>query len=522
MRKKLLTLIILSVFLLSPFNFSQADSGLASRLKGRILLQVEEHGEAWYINPANERRYYMANGEEAYNIMRNLGIGITNKDLEKIKSDKTFAKKNSGKIFLQVEENGEAYYINIDGIAHYLKNGEEAYNIMRDLGLGITNKDLNTILKNGQVDTSQVKELSNSEIISHLKDSVVYIETTQGSGSGFIIDSVGYVLTNAHVVEDVSKASVILSNGTTLSATVIGRDENIDLALLKVVKSGLKEVALGDSDGVNQGDEIFTLGYPFGIKGDVSFKEGTISRTLRGDDYEYFETSADIHPGNSGGPLVNRYGQVVGINTAVYGESIDGVSVGETIKLAIPVNVAKGIISDLKNGRNIIKNKVVEPNNNKDSQENFQQALYKNEYNDFVNKYNRMASKITEGDNFYKQINSYYTSGSYYMAQNYADNAKGSYKSANDINSQINISIGNPFYQQVVDIRSFFSIRLAKLSQICELSKQISIYSSENRFSETYTLASEISIFVAEINSLNLEYGDKIDNFFVEANEYFN
>ncbi len=121
------------------------DKKLAERLKGKILLQVESVGEAWYVNPKDSKKYYMANGEEAYNIMRNLGVGITNKDLEKIKSDKNFAKKHSGKIFLQVEDKGRAYYIDFNGEEHYLKNGEEAYNIMRELGLGITNNDIRKI-----------------------------------------------------------------------------------------------------------------------------------------------------------------------------------------------------------------------------------------------------------------------------------------------------------------------------------------------------------------------------------------
>lgn len=352
--KKLNTLVII-IFLLLLIPLVQVDANSnVNKLKGRILLQVESHGEAWYIHPTTGERYYMADGNAAYNIMRDLGVGITNKNLEKIKTNINFAKQNSGKIFLQVEAHGEAYYINFNGKVHYLKDGTAAYSIMRDLGLGITNNDLNKILENGQIDTSKLKLLSNAEIIKQLKDSVVYIETKDGAGSGFIVDSNGYILTNAHVVQGVSDASVILSNNTTLSASVVGRDENIDLALLKVNKTGLKNSSLGDSVTVKQGDEIFTLGYPFGIKGDVSFKEGTISRKLTDSGHEYFEISADIHPGNSGGPLVNKYGQVVGINTASLGQSIQGVSVGETIKFAIPIDTAKNILSDLKNGRNIV------------------------------------------------------------------------------------------------------------------------------------------------------------------------
>jgi len=124
---------------------TEVDVALTKRLKGYILLQVEQHGEAWYVNPKTGKRHYMANGNEAYNIMRNLGVGITNKDLEKIKADKSFAKKNSGKIFLQVEARGEAFYIDFEDNAHYLKDGTEAYRIMRELGLGVTNSDIKKI-----------------------------------------------------------------------------------------------------------------------------------------------------------------------------------------------------------------------------------------------------------------------------------------------------------------------------------------------------------------------------------------
>jgi len=116
-----------------------------NKLVGKILLQVEAHGEAYYVNPKDGKRYYMANGNEAYRIMRYLGVGITNANLNKIKTNKSFAKLHSGKIFLQVEAHGEAYYIDFDGNLHYLKDGSAAYNIMRELGLGISNNNLNKI-----------------------------------------------------------------------------------------------------------------------------------------------------------------------------------------------------------------------------------------------------------------------------------------------------------------------------------------------------------------------------------------
>ena len=123
----------------------EVDLKLSERLKGKILLQVEKNGEAWYINPKDGKRHYMANGNEAYAIMRDLGVGITNKDLESFLAGDKIAKKHSGKIFLKVEDRGQAYYVNFDGSVHYLKNGNEAYNIMRDLGVGITNSDIRKI-----------------------------------------------------------------------------------------------------------------------------------------------------------------------------------------------------------------------------------------------------------------------------------------------------------------------------------------------------------------------------------------
>ena len=169
-----------------------------------------------------------------------------------------------------------------------------------------------------------------------------------------IIEASGYILTNAHVVWDVSAAKIKLSDGRSFSAEVIGRDEIIDLAILKIVGTSFSKVTLGNSDNVVQGDNVFTLGFPFGLEGDVSFKEGTISRRISDGDATYLETSAEIHPGNSGGPLVNKYGEVVGVNSASYGQSIKGVNVGETIKLAIPINVAKNLIPELKGGRKIV------------------------------------------------------------------------------------------------------------------------------------------------------------------------
>ncbi|MCX6813478.1 MAG: trypsin-like peptidase domain-containing protein [Candidatus Azambacteria bacterium] len=206
-------------------------------------------------------------------------------------------------------------------------------------------------------------KLSNSEIIEKVKPAVVYIQTSDGSGSGMIIESNGYILTNAHVVSGFSTAKIKLSDGRLFIGSVVGRDEKIDLALLKIQGNNLPTVVLGDfsTDVLEQGDEVFAFGYPFGLEGDVSFKEGTISRRQIYEGTTYLETSAQIHPGNSGGPLVNRYAQVVGVNTQSVGTGVSGVLVGESIKFALPINLARGLIIDLKSGRNVMLPKITLP-----------------------------------------------------------------------------------------------------------------------------------------------------------------
>lgn len=152
--KNVLKLLIISFFVVAPLVSLKAEA-ITDRLKGKILLQVEDKGQAWYVEPKTGERHYMANGDEAYNIMRNLGVGITNKDLEKIQKSKSLATKHSGKIFLQVESKGEAFYVDFSGNLHYLKNGSEAYGVMRNLGLGVTNKNLSTIRISGKPDISK-------------------------------------------------------------------------------------------------------------------------------------------------------------------------------------------------------------------------------------------------------------------------------------------------------------------------------------------------------------------------------
>jgi len=205
-------------------------------------------------------------------------------------------------------------------------------------------------LKKEQAKSAQLAqgELTNAAIIKAVKSAVVYVESPYGSGSGMIFTKDGYILTNAHVVKETASVKVYLVDGRSFMISAMSYDEDADIAILKIDASNLPVVEFGDSSTAQQGDEVFTFGYPFGIKGDVSFKEGTISRKLIDSGLSYIETSAEIHPGNSGGPLVDKTGKVIGINTGQVGKSISGIILGESIKFAISINVAKDLIPKLK------------------------------------------------------------------------------------------------------------------------------------------------------------------------------
>jgi serine protease Do len=170
-------------------------------------------------------------------------------------------------------------------------------------------------------------------------------------GSGFIIDPTGYVVTNNHVVGQADQIKVILSGGETFDAKLVGRDEKTDLALLKVdAKRPLPFVNFGDSDKARVGDWVMAVGNPFGLGGTVT--AGIVSargRDIHSGPYDdYIQTDAAINRGNSGGPMFDMSGAVIGINSAIY--SPNGGSVG--IGFAVPSSTAKPVIAELReNGK---------------------------------------------------------------------------------------------------------------------------------------------------------------------------
>ena len=169
----------------------------------------------------------------------------------------------------------------------------------------------------------------------------------RASGSGFLIDSEGVIVTNAHVVEDVTSAQVRLFDGRRFTGKVIGRDSRVDLALLKLdgVK-GLPTLALADSNRVRVGEFVLALGHPFGLEHTVSF--GIVSRkgaplTVAAPGFDFIQTDAAINPGNSGGPLVNMAGQVIGVNSmAARNGSIGFAIPSNVVKMLTPQLIAKG------------------------------------------------------------------------------------------------------------------------------------------------------------------------------------
>ncbi len=219
----------------------------------------------------------------------------------------------------------------------------------------------NYALVQADVDTSTRPDGSIADIASKVTPAVVFIavegDLDAASGSGFIIDSNGYIITNSHVIASAATGGsieVTLTTGESYKATLIGRNIDYDLAVLKINVSNLPTLQIGNSDGIVVGDSVIAIGAPLGLQGTVT--SGIISSLRRpvsvGDAEQSFidaiQTDAAINPGNSGGPLVNALGQVVGVNSAI---ATTGFSSGEAgsigVGFAIPINQAKRIVEEI-------------------------------------------------------------------------------------------------------------------------------------------------------------------------------
>ncbi|MBZ0204096.1 MAG: trypsin-like peptidase domain-containing protein [Ignavibacteria bacterium] len=192
-----------------------------------------------------------------------------------------------------------------------------------------------------------------------------YKQEVQGLGSGFLISDDGYIITNDHVVGNATKVVVSMTNGDHLDAEIIGKDSYSDIAVLKINKSGLPYIKLGNSDDVMIGEWVVALGNPFGLF-EVNQKPtvtvGVVSASgmkLNSGESRFYrnmiQTDAAINSGNSGGPLVNSIGEIIGMNTLIYtGNSMAGGNIG--LGFAIPINKVKKIVDELKKNGKIERN----------------------------------------------------------------------------------------------------------------------------------------------------------------------
>ncbi|MDP3772292.1 MAG: trypsin-like peptidase domain-containing protein [bacterium] len=380
-----------------------------------------------------------------------------------------------------------------------------------------------TIVKQKTIDATPTKQviLSNADIIKKVKPATVFIETEKATGSGMIIDSDGYVLTNAHVVQGASSAKIKLSDNRSFSASVVGRDEVIDLAILKIIGSNFSKVELGNSDSVAQGDNVFALGYPFGLEGDVSFKEGTISRKIDSEDTTYFETSAEIHPGNSGGPLVNKDGEVIGINTLIIGKSINNILIGETIKLAIPINIAKSILSELEHGRSIIistKNteQITPPDTPHKPLLSIEQS---GAVSSFMKDWNAIIRTINGGVDALDKSRTSYFLGNYNDALNYSQDEQVSFTSAYYSVKSL-VPSGLPFFNVINDVVRLKVEEILHLKISSEYRKSAVQAKLDGNISGVYGSFTEESNHITSASQIGTESKKKFDAWINQVNQY--
>lgn len=193
---------------------------------------------------------------------------------------------------------------------------------------------------NKSSESSSSQEETISEITKRVSNSIVLIQTLTSQGSGFVFDQGKYILTNAHVVEGYSSVKVFL-NGNSYDGTVVGSSPGLDVAIVTTGNTNFPNIKLANSDLVSAGDEILTFGFPEYFSSVVTVSKGIVSAVYPD---KYIQIDAPIHHGNSGGPSVNKKGEVVGINTLGYGGG------GSGLGYAIPSNVVKSVTSQILNG----------------------------------------------------------------------------------------------------------------------------------------------------------------------------
>lgn len=221
----------------------------------------------------------------------------------------------------------------------------------------------NVVIDITKIDTSKV--MTQAEVYATNVNSTVGIATSYtttnfwgqqttsaAAGSGFIFSKDGYIITNYHVVDDSTAITVSLYDGKTYDADLIGYDEGNDVAVLKIEAANLSPVVLGNSDNLNVGDSVVAIGNPLGeltfslTSGSISAKDREITMST-GSTMQLLQTDCAINSGNSGGPLFNLYGEVIGITNAKYSSSASSSASIDNIGFAIPINKARSIAESI-------------------------------------------------------------------------------------------------------------------------------------------------------------------------------
>ena len=187
------------------------------------------------------------------------------------------------------------------------------------------------------------RPLNWNDTIKTVAPSVVYIETDNGTGSGFLLNSQGDLLTNYHVIDSAKTVTVTFINNKSYDAKIIKVDKDKDLAVIKISSASLPDpVKIGNSAKMEPGNEVVALGYPLGIRGYPAITKGVVSRILTfNNGKEYIQTDTAFNHGNSGGALINIWGEVVAIPTLASGSAEV-----QNFNLAITVNYARPFISE--------------------------------------------------------------------------------------------------------------------------------------------------------------------------------
>ncbi len=207
----------------------------------------------------------------------------------------------------------------------------------------------------------QIYTSSFGAIVGSVPQGAALFGNQLATGSGVILDATGYIITNNHVVQGAKRvqvrlsaralgkdagSSILVGGGALVGAQVIGVDKETDLAVLKIDKTDLPFLKLGDSDGIHQGQLVFAFGSPMGLTNSVSFGVvSTVARQLERDNpMIYIQTDVAINPGNSGGPLVNVQGEVIGINTLIFTQS----GGSEGLSFSAPSNIVKNVFNQIR------------------------------------------------------------------------------------------------------------------------------------------------------------------------------